>query len=216
MNTAAFASSAFAAGSASPALAAGLELDALATLVRGYTVEIGSRSGAALGSGVVWQSDGLVVTNAHVVRDPRPLVTLGNGTVAEGRVLATDKRRDLALIAVDAGELPVAPIGDADALRAGSLVLALGHPLGVTNALSLGVVHAVTTVRGMPRYIAADVRLAPGNSGGPLVDSAGRVVGINAMIVGGLGVAIPSTVVRRFLHEVARSGAVSFSSPLAA
>jgi len=198
------------------ALAAGLELDGLAALVRSFTVAIGARGGSSLGSGVVWQSDGLIVTNAHVVRDERPLVSFAEGATLDARVIAVDRRRDLALLSVDAEGLRAAPIGDAESLRAGSLVLALGHPLGVANAMSLGVVHAVTTRRGMPRYIAADLRLAPGNSGGPLVDTAGRVVGINAMIVGGLGVAIPTTVVRRFLYEVSRSSAVSFASPLAA
>lgn len=198
------------------ALAAGLELDGLASLVRSFTVQIGTRGGACTGSGVVWQSDGLIVTNAHVVHDERPLVSLGDAGTLDARVVALDRHRDLALLSVDADGLRAAPIGDAESLRAGSLVLALGHPHGVANAMSLGVVHAVTTRRGMPRYIVADLRLAPGNSGGPLVDSTGRVVGINAMIVGGLGVAIPSTVVRRFLHEVSRSGATSFASPLAA
>ncbi|MBK7832018.1 MAG: trypsin-like peptidase domain-containing protein [Gemmatimonadetes bacterium] len=199
-----------------PALAAGLELDGLAALVRAFTVEIASRNGTALGSGVVWHPDGHVVTNAHVVRDPRPILSLGGAGEFEGRVVAQDARRDLALISIDATGLTAAPVGDAESLRAGSLVLALGHPLGVAHALTLGVVHAVTTKRGTPRYIAADVRLAPGNSGGPLIDTSGRVVGINAMIVGGLGVAIPTSVVRAFLRDAARSGAVSFASPLAA
>ncbi len=156
------------------------------------------------------------MTNAHVVRDQRPIVCTATSGEHEGRVLAVDPRRDLALLSIDAPGLRAAPIGDVESLRPGSLVLALGHPMGVANAMSLGVVHTVTTRRGMPRYIASDLRLAPGNSGGPLVDSAGRVVGINAMIMGGLGVAIPSSIVRRFLHDVSRSGNVSFSSPLAA
>jgi len=198
------------------ALAAGLELDRLGALVRSFTVEIRSRNGASQGSGVVWHGDGLVVTNAHVARDPRPIVSLVGVGEVEGRVVIADSRRDLALVALPVTGLSAAVIGDAEAIQAGSLVLALGHPMGVANAMSLGVVHAVTTRRGTPQYIAADVRLAPGNSGGPLVDTAGRVVGINAMIVGGLGVAIPSSVVRRFLFEASRAGAVSFSSPLAA
>ncbi len=201
--------------SAGRTLAAGIELDGLATLVRSYTVEIRSRGHQSQGGGVIWHADGLVVTNAHVVRDRRPLVALGNDDVVEARVVTLDRSLDLALLSIGGG-IRAAPIGDAEALRAGSLVLALGHPRGVRNALSLGVVHTVTTERGLPRYIAADVRLAPGNSGGPLVDTSGRVVGINAMIVGGLGVAIPSTVVRRFLHQATTSGAVTFSVPLAA
>lgn len=199
-----------------PAALAAVELDALTTLVRRFTVEIGARAGQSLGSGVLWHPDGLVVTNAHVVRDTRPRVTLADGSTVDGQLLARDAARDLALIAIDATGLPAAPVGDAESLRAGSLVLALGHPLGVTNALSLGVVHTVTTVRGTPRWIAADVRLAPGNSGGPLVDSQGRVVGINAMTAGGLGLAIPTSVVRAFLRDAARSGAITLGSALAA
>ena len=201
---------------AGSALAAGIELEGLAAFVRSYTVEVLSRGRSSAGSGVIWHADGLIVTNAHVIRDARPQVALGNEEVVEARVVAIDKQFDLALLSVGGDGMHAAPIGDAESLRAGSLVLALGHPMGVHNALSLGVVHTVTTEGGLPRYIAADVRLAPGNSGGPLVDTSGRVVGINAMIVGGLGVAIPSTVVRRFLRRVSASGAVNLSVPLAA
>lgn len=200
----------------SATLAAGLELDALASLVQGFTVAIGGRGGSSLGRGVVWQSDGLIVTNAHIVRDERPLIGFCEGGTLDARVIALDRRRDLALLSVDAEGLRAASVGDAESLRAGSLVLALGHPEEVDNAMSLGVVRAVTTERGMLRYIAADLRLASGSSGGPLVDVAGRVVGINTTIVGGVSVAIPSTMVRRFLHEVSRSATVSFASPLAA
>jgi len=200
-----------------PAVVAGHELDALAGLVRQYTVEIGSRHSATpAGSGVIWHTDGLVVTNAHVVREQRPRIALADGSVHDGELVACDRRRDLALVRVVTSPLPAAPKGDAESLRAGSLVLALGHPLGIAHALSLGVVHTVTTRRGTPRFIAADVRLAPGNSGGPLVDSSGRVVGINAMIVGGLGVAIPVNIVRSFLRDAARQGAITLNSPLAA
>lgn len=198
------------------ALAAGVELEELAAKVRASTVEVLSRGGAVLGSGVVWFADGHVVTNAHVVRDARPLISWGSAERAESRVVAIDRKYDLALLSVDGLDLPAAAIGDAESLRAGSLVLALGHPLGVRGALSLGVVHTVTTQRGHPRYIAADVRLAPGNSGGPLVDSAGRVVGINTMVAGALGVAIPTNIVRRFLRDVAASGAITLIEPLAA
>ncbi len=197
-------------------LAAGLELDALSALVRSFTAGIASRNGTSMGSGVVWHPDGLVVTNAHVVRDAGPLVTIAGAGTLEGRVVATDRKRDLALVSIDATGLAAAQPGDAESLAPGSLVLALGHPLGVAHALALGVVHGVTTRHGTPRYISADIRLAPGNSGGPLVDTAARVVGVNAMIVGGLGVAIPTSVVRAFLRDASRSGAVSFTHPRAA
>jgi serine protease Do len=95
--------------------------------------------------------------------------------------------------------LPAAEIGDSGALRVGEVVLAVGNPLGLVRALSAGLVHAVG-----PRAIHADLRLAPGNSGGPLADAEGRVVGLNAMIVGGLAVAVPSREARRFVREQLR------------
>lgn len=198
-------------------LALGRELEGLAAFVRSYTVGIRSRGGRqALGSGVVWHPDGLIVTNAHVARERRLVVALPDESLVEGQCVARDEGHDLALLHVDVDGLRAAPVGDPSAARAGSLVLALGHPMGVPNAMSLGVVHAVTTERGNPRYIAADVALAPGNSGGPLVDADGRVLGINAMVMSGLGVAIPSNVVRRFVRQALARGAVTISYPLAA
>lgn len=185
------------------------DLSGLATLVRGWTVELAGRDGDGRGSGVIWHPDGLIATNAHVATAPRYAIRLGDGREVEGRVLVRDERRDVALVDIELPALPTLPLGEPGALRAGSIVLALGHPWGVTNAMSLGVVHAVSRDRrGAPRYIAADVRLAPGNSGGPLVDAAGRVVGLNAMVVGGLGVAIPVNVVERVVREAVAAGAI--------
>lgn len=189
---------------------AGMEQDlsGLAQLMMAWTVEITGRDGEGRGSGVIWHPDGLIATNAHVATAPRHIVRLAGGREVEGRVLVRDERRDVALVDLDT-PLPALPLGDPGALRSGSLVLALGHPWGVTNALSLGVVHAVSRDRrGAPRYIAADVRLAPGNSGGPLVDAAGRVVGVNAMIVGGLGVAIPVNVIARVVGDAIAAGVI--------
>jgi serine protease Do len=183
------------------------DLSGLARLMASWTVEITGHDGESRGSGVVWRADGLIATNAHVATAHRQIVRLGDHEL-EGRVVARDEKRDVALVDVDA-VLPALPLGDPSALRPGSLVVALGHPWGINNALSLGVVHAVSRDRrGAPRYIAADVRLAPGNSGGPLVDAAGRVVGLNAMIVGGLGVAIPVNVVARVVQEAIAAGAI--------
>ncbi|HXI98786.1 MAG TPA: trypsin-like peptidase domain-containing protein, partial [Gemmatimonadaceae bacterium] len=87
-------------------------------------------------------------------------------------------------------------------LRPGELVFAHGHPLGIRDALAMGVLHAVTRDRDKSaRWIVADVRLAPGNSGGPLVDAEGRLVGINSMVVNGLGVAVPASLVQRFVER---------------
>jgi serine protease Do len=192
------------------------ELEGLTALVRSYTVGVTTRGREGRGAGIVWHEEGLIVTNAHVAQRARLAVTLSDERTVEARVVAHDEGRDLALLQVDAGTLRKAPIGDPEGLRPGSLVLALGHPWGIPNAMALGVVHTVTTELSAPRWIAADVRLAPGNSGGPLVDTTGRVVGVNAMIVGGLGVAIPVNVVRRFVREVAATGAFAFSAAWAA
>jgi serine protease Do len=178
-------------------------LSNLASLVQSFTVELRSRGGSAVGSGVVWRPEGFVVTNAHVATDRRLTVHLAGERTVRGRVVARDAQRDLAVVEVEASALSTAPLGDPSLLRPGALVLALGHPWGISNALSLGVVHSVLrTPAGDPRWIVADVALAPGNSGGPLVDASGRVVGVNAMIVNGLGTAIPSNVVDDFFREV--------------
>ncbi len=180
------------------------EMSSLADFVRSFTVELSSgvRRDGRVGSGVVWHADGLVVTNAHVATRDSYAVTLANGDRLEGAVIARNRDDDLAAIAIPARGLLAAPVGDAGSLRAGSLLLAFGHPLGVTNALALGVVHRVVRdASGAPRWIAADIQLAPGNSGGPLVDATGRLVGLNAMIVSGLGAAIPVDVVAKFLRS---------------
>jgi serine protease Do len=121
-------------------------------------------------------------------------------------VVLRDRRRDLAALRIDPADRPfaaegtrtVATIGEPSTLRAGDVVVANGHPLGIEHALSLGVVHTAPRDAAHP-YISADIRLAPGNSGGPLADASGRVVGVNSMIVGGLGVAISVDAVRRML-----------------
>lgn len=176
---------------------------ALAATLARSTVEVrplgrGAGGGAAVGAGVVWHGDGLILTNAHVARG-HVSVVLSDGRVLSARLVARDVERDLAALVVDATGLPAAEIGDSSALRVGELVVAVGNPLGLVRALSAGLVHAVGR-----RAIQADLRLAPGNSGGPLADARGRVVGLNAMIVGGLAVAVPSNEARRFVREQLR------------
>jgi serine protease Do len=167
------------------------------------------------GAGILWPAHGgpLVVTNAHVATAPRARVTLADGRTLAAEVVRRDPGHDLAALRldvagtdVDAAALPSAEIGDPRVLRPGDLVLAVGHPLGVRDALALGVLHARDAMGpGRRAWVRADIRLAPGNSGGPLADAEGRVVGVNAMIVGGLGYAVPSLAVQRFLrHAFAR------------
>ncbi len=175
----------------------------VAERLRQSTVQVTGTRGPGGGSGVIWQPDGVIVTNAHVARGSEAIVTLADGRTFDATVTARDDGRDLAALKVDAGDLPAAAIGDSDALRVGELVIAVGNPLGLAGAVTAGVVHAIGGGEG-PRqrpWVRADVRLAPGNSGGPLADAQGRVVGINSMIAGGLALAVPSNAVRRFLQR---------------
>jgi serine protease Do len=143
----------------------------------------------------------VVVTNAHVVRGSRVSVQLWDGREFEAAIHARDPRRDLAHLHIDAVNLPAASAADSSELRPGELAIAIGNPLGFVGALATGVIHSVGSVRGLGQqeWVQADVRLAPGNSGGPLADAHGRVVGINTMVAGGLALAIPSNAVRDFL-----------------
>ena len=193
------------------------DLDHVARALRGVTVSVraGGLRGAvprrrdtgAQGAGIVWSPDGTIVTNAHVAADESALITFADGRASEAAVVARDPRTDLALLRVDTerlggAPLPAAVMGDPAQLRPGDLILALGHPLGVEHALAMGVIHATPDARRSP-YIAADIRLAPGNSGGPLADSRGRIVGVNSMIVRGLGVAISADAVIHFVEASA-------------
>ena len=190
-----------------PALAD--ELEALAMRLRRITVRIHSRGSRfdGIGAGVLWAHDGqpFVVTNAHIVpprRRDTPRIELFGDRVREGRVVARERERDLALLALDAvpDEWPApAFLGGGSELRTGEIVVALGHPFGVPGALSVGVVHAAPGAD--DRWLLADIRLAPGNSGGPLATLDGTVIGINAMIVRGLGIAVPAIAVRAFVHR---------------
>jgi serine protease Do len=157
--------------------------------------------GRGAGSGVIWSSDGVVVTNAHVVHSSRVSIQLWDGREFEAAIGSRDPRRDLAQLRIDAADLPAAAAADSSELRPGELAIAIGNPLGFVGALATGVIHAVGPLRGLGRqeWVQADVRLAPGNSGGPLANAHGRVVGINTMVAGRLALAIPSNAVCDFL-----------------
>jgi serine protease Do len=176
-----------------------MDLAALAADLRRVTVELAD-AGRAVGSGVVWATD-RVVTAAHVVPHAHAMVRRADGGRAHGRVVARDRDNDLALLHVPGLGSSAATLGAADELRVGSLLVAVGHPFGVRGALTTGIVHAMGAFGPAGRsWIQGDLRLAPGNSGGPLADARGRVVGINAMIVGGLALAIPVSDVTRFVR----------------
>jgi serine protease Do len=163
-------------------------------------VQVHAGAGGA-GSGIVWSGDGVIVTNAHVARGKAAEVELWDGRRFPAELMARDRVRDLAALRVKAGGLEPAEAGDSGRLRAGEMVIAVGSPYGFAGALSRGVVHSKGPIAGMGRqeWIRADVRLAPGNSGGPLADACGRVVGVNTAIVNGLGVAAPAAAVARVL-----------------
>lgn len=170
----------------------------IAQHLRRSTVQVqGGRSRG--GSGVIWRTDGLIITNAHVVQRKATL-ELSDGRILEGKVTARDLQQDLAALTVEATGLPAVTLEDR-ALRVGELVLAMGNPYGQVGALTTGIIHSVSPVKASDHqeWIQADVRLAPGNSGGPLADAQGRVIGINSRIVDGLALAIPSSTVERFL-----------------
>jgi serine protease Do len=181
-------------------------LGEVAERVRRSTVLV-QPGGRGSGSGVIWRSDGLIVTNAHVARGSRIGVSLWDGREFRAEVTARDPRRDLAALRIEATSLNAAMIGDSARVRAGELAIAVGNPLGFLGALTTGMVHAVGPLRGLGsrHWVQADVRLAPGNSGGPLADSNGRVIGINTMAAGRLALAIPSNDVARFLAGDSKS-----------
>jgi len=175
----------------------------MAERLRRSTAQVSAVDRRGGGSGVVWSADGLILTNAHVARTQAAQVELWDGRRFEARVAARDVRRDLAAVRIAAEGLEAATPGDAGALRPGELVMAIGNPLGFSGALSTGVVHSIGTLPGMgrTRWIRADVRLAPGNSGGPLANAEGQVVGINTAIVNGLGVAAMVSTAEDFLRR---------------
>ena len=183
------------------ARAATSNLNVLAEGLQQAVVEV--RSGeTASGTGIIWGGAGLVVTNAHCIRRGAAVQVIAGGKWREAHALAYHPHHDLALLASPSVSGPLLELRDPDTLRAGELVFAHGHPLGIKDALAMGVLHAVTRDRsGSARWIVADVRLAPGNSGGPLVDAEGRLVGINSMVVNGLGVAVPASMVQRFVER---------------
>jgi len=174
------------------------------------------RAGGGHGAGFAWGSGDLFVTSAHVVSSRKAVVVTPDGRAVEATVLGRDVDRDIALLHAPEARVPAVACGDPYALRPGSLVFAVGHPLGVKDAVSVGVFQAVGAIPlgfGMaeqrPRrgrspfipWVQADVRLAPGNSGGPIADVEGNVIGVAAMIVSGLALAVPAPDLERLLSS---------------
>lgn len=171
-------------------------------------VQVGS-SGRGAGAGIVWGADGEILTNYHVVARARGLtVQMADGEQHEARLVASEPSLDLALLRVPASGLPAVTVGASGELRVGALVFAIGHPWGQRNVVTAGIVSglgAMATSDGERAAIRSSVRLAPGNSGGPLLDARGHVVGINSMIFGGdLSIAIPSDAAAEWVSLEAR------------
>lgn len=163
----------------------------------------GHRYGA--GAGIVWDANGLILTNNHVVGRRTPIVVLQNDGEYESRLLARDPDADLALLSIDATNLtPLKPVSVSP--RVGEMVFAFGHPWGQRNTVTRGIVSALAFAQNrrgdtLP-IVRSDVPLAPGNSGGPLVNASGEVIGINAMIVGGdQSVSIAASVANEFVRK---------------
>ena len=182
---------------------ASVGLASLGASLKDVVVEVRGKHGTS-GTGIIWGGAGLVVTNAHCAPREASCQVAANDMRRDASVLAYHQHHDLALLAAPHARGPLLEIRDPESLRAGELVFAYGHPLGVHDALAMGVVHGLARDprSGSARWVVADVRLAPGNSGGPLVDAEGRLVGVNSMVVNGLGAAIPATVVARFVERV--------------
>jgi serine protease Do len=178
--------------------------NSLADSLARAVVQVRTRDTGSGGTGLIWGSTGVVITNAHCVPNGETIELSSGGRWREARVIAYHPPHDLALLASPSLSAPSLELRDAESLRPGELLFAHGHPLGVRDALAMGVLHDVARDRrtGAPRWIVADVRLAPGNSGGPLVDAEGRLVGINSMVVNGLGVAVPAALAYQFVERV--------------
>lgn len=183
--------------------------DLMATVekARRSLVEIRNGHGGA-GAGVIVRADGLIVTNAHVIGRRGLKVTLPDKHTLSAQLLAYDRENDLALLAVDADGLTPIELGDTKQLKSGEWVMAIGHPRGVAGAATAGIVIGTGAefpeMRGTGReWIVASLHMRPGHSGGALVDSEARLVGINTLINGpDVGVAVPVHVVKAFLAQV--------------
>ena len=164
--------------------------------LREITVKVSGSKGR-YGSGTLWRH-GLIVTNAHVASSQVHDVEFATGLKVPGWLVARDCELDLAAPAVSVSFGPVAAIRSAAGLRAGEMIFALGNPFDGQGSITTGIVHCPV---GKPSRLLADIRLAPGYSGGPLAEATGAVIGINSMVVESLGCAITSDAVEEFLSR---------------
>ncbi|MEK6300263.1 MAG: trypsin-like peptidase domain-containing protein [Acidobacteriota bacterium] len=187
--------------------------------IKVYETEFYTREGA--GSGVIVNSTGFILTNAHVVsRAMRLKVKLADGTETDARVIGVDSPTDLAVIKIESPRsLPVARMGDSDKLSVGDWVLAIGSPFGLEQTVTAGIISAKDRVAGtgstpFQQFLQTDAAINPGNSGGPLVNLAGEVIGINTQIAtntgvySGIGFALPSSTAVEIYNQLVTNGKV--------
>lgn len=205
-------------------------LDAYSSTVAGVVDRVGpavsrieriganGQKGNGHGSGFVISPDGLIVTNNHVVEDARTVrISMPDGFAGEGRVLGRDPDTDIALVRADGSPSAWAPLGDSKRLRRGQIAIAIGNPLGYEWTVTAGVVSALgrsmraSTGRLIDDVIQTDASLNPGNSGGPLVSSAGEVIGVNTAVIRGaqgIAFAVASNTANFVISEILRFGRV--------
>jgi len=171
------------------------------------------------GSGFITRSDGVLLTNAHVVEGASEVsVTLPDGRSFTGKVLGADPLTDVAVVKVVASKLPVATLGDSNEVRPGEWAIAIGNPLGLDNTVTAGIISAIQRTNAVGEgqrvpYIQTDAAVNPGNSGGPLINDRGQVIGINTAIRqapgAGLSFAIPINTARQIAAQILERGYAS-------
>jgi Do/DeqQ family serine protease len=176
-----------------------------------------TRRDKSLGSGFLISKDGYIVTNDHVVRDAESIqVKLSNDKVYDAKVIGGDQKTDIAVIKINAADLPVAVLGDSDKLEVGQWAIAIGNPFGLDRTMTVGVISATGRsnmgIETYENFIQTDASINPGNSGGPLLNVYGEVVGINTAIVAagqGIGFAIPVNMAKPVFSQLIQKGSVS-------
>jgi serine protease Do len=174
---------------------------------------------AALGSGVIVSDDGYILTNNHMVKGAEEIkVVLSDKREFKGKIVGTDPRTDLAVIKINAKNLPAARMGESGKLKAGDIVLAIGTPFGLNQSITMGIVSAVgrsnVGIADLEDFIQTDAAVNPGNSGGALVNTSGEVVGINTAIFStsggymGIGFSIPSDMAKTVMDSIIKHGRV--------
>ncbi|ODT35113.1 MAG: 2-alkenal reductase [Lautropia sp. SCN 70-15] len=175
---------------------------------------------SSLGSGVIATPDGYVLTNEHVIDAADEIeVLLANGTRASAKLVGADPETDLAVLRIDMKDLPAIEFGNADSAKIGDVVLAIGNPFGVGQTVTMGIISALGRtqlgINTFENFIQTDAAINPGNSGGALVDSDGRLLGINTAIYSrtggslGIGFAIPVSTVRQVMDQIVATGSVT-------